>query len=163
MKKGYEILFTPAKIGNCEIKNRFIMCPMASTDMIEWTQKPVGYNPAVHDLLVNRAKDGVGLIIPGAIGVFSWAGKACLGDHPEAFAGVKETVEEIHSYGSKIFFQLTAGLGRNLPFMKALYEKKEQLKPMMDFDFIDASADDGLPNRWINEMKSRALTKEEIL
>lgn len=162
MKKGYEILFTPAKIGNCEIKNRFIMCPMASTDMIEWTQKPVGYNPAVHDLLVNRAKDGVGLIIPGAIGVFSWAGKACLGDHPEAFAGVKETVEEIHSYGSKIFFQLTAGLGRNLPFMKALYEKKEQLKPMMDFDFIDASADDGLPNRWINEMKSRALTKEEI-
>ena len=128
MQKGYEILFTPAKIGNCEIKNRFIMCPMASTDMIEWTQKPVGYNPAVHDLLVNRAKDGVGLIIPGAIGVFSWAGKACLGDHPEAFAGVKETVEEIHSYGSKIFFQLTAGLGRNLPLMKALYEKKRAVE-----------------------------------
>lgn len=162
MKKEYEILFTPAKIGSCEIKNRFIMCPMASTAMVEWTQKPIGYNPAVHDLLVNRAKDGAGLIIPGAIGVFSWAGNACLGDHPEAFAGVKETVEEIHSYGSKIFFQLTAGLGRNLPLLKELYEKKEQLKPAMDLDFIDASADTGLPNRWINEMKSRALTKEEI-
>lgn len=162
MKKEYEILFTPAKIGTCEIKNRFIMCPMASTDMIEWTKKPVGYNPEVHDLLVNRAKDGVGLIIPGAISVFSWQHKACLGDHPEAFEGVKEVVDEIHSYGSKIFFQLSAGLGRNFPLPTALYEKKDDLKAVMDLDFIDASASDGLPNRWINDMKTRALTKDEI-
>lgn len=28
MKKEYEILFTPCKIGNLEIKNRFVLAPM---------------------------------------------------------------------------------------------------------------------------------------
>ena len=35
MKEEYKILFTPAKIGSCEIKNRFVMVPMATTALIE--------------------------------------------------------------------------------------------------------------------------------
>ena len=60
------------KIGTCEIKNRFVMEPMEGTSMISWLMAK-GYDPDVHDLLVERAKDGVGLIIPGAIFILSTA------------------------------------------------------------------------------------------
>lgn len=162
MKEEYKILFTPAKIGSCEIKNRFVMVPMATTAVIEWTLKPVGYNPEIHDLMVQRAKDGIGLIIPGAISPFSFAGRACLGDHPEAFAGVKELMDEIHSYGSKVFFQLTAGLGRNFPIPKQMWDNYEQMNKAMNLDINTASSDEGLPNRWIPECKTKALTAEDI-
>ena len=35
MNKDYEILFTPYKIGECEIKNRFIMSPMEPTALFD--------------------------------------------------------------------------------------------------------------------------------
>lgn len=162
MKKNYEVLFTPAKIGNCEIKNRFVMVPMATTAIIEWTMKPVGYDPSVKDLLIERAKDGVGLIIPGAIAPFSFAGRECLGDHPEAFNGIKELMDEIHSYGSKVFFQLTAGLGRNFPIAKQIWDNYDQMNQVMNLDLTTASADEGLPNRWISDYKTKQLTKENI-
>ena len=162
MKKNYEVLFTPAKIGNCEIKNRFVMVPMATTAIIEWTMKPVGYDPSVKDLLVERAKDGVGLIIPGAIDTFSFAGRECLGNHPEAFNGIKELMDEIHSYGSKVFFQLSAGLGRNFPIAKQIWDNYDQMNHVMNLDLTTASADEGLPNRWIDDYKTKQLTKEDI-
>ncbi len=162
MRKEYEPLFTPAKIGNCEIPNRFVMVPMAPTALIEWTLKPIGYDSSVKDLLVERAKDGVGLIIPGAIAPFSFEGRACLGDHPEAFEGIKEVMDEIHSYGSKVFFQLTAGLGRNFPIAKQIWDNYDQMNSMMNLDLTTASADEGLPNRWIPEYKTKQLTAENI-
>ena len=162
MGDKYDILFTPAKIGNCEIKNRFVMVPMAPTAVIEWTSKPEGFNPHVRDLLIERAKDGIGLIIPGGIAPFSFAGRVCIGDHPEAFEGVKELLDEIHSYGTKVFFQLTAGVGRNMPMRKSMWENYEQLNKVMNLDLTTASADEGLPNRWIPEHKTKALTVDEI-
>lgn len=36
MEQRHEILFTPMSIGNVEIKNRFIMCPMEGTSIVEW-------------------------------------------------------------------------------------------------------------------------------
>ncbi len=122
MKKEYEVLFTPFKIGNLEIPNRFVMCPMEPTALIEWTSKPVGYDEAVHDLIVERAKDGIGLIIPGALAVYSLVNRMFIGDHPEAFRGISDLMDEVHSYGSKLFMQISAGLGRNLPVAKQLYE-----------------------------------------
>ncbi|MBR4835714.1 MAG: hypothetical protein IKU99_01765, partial [Clostridia bacterium] len=32
----YEALFTPWKIGNVEIKNRIVMCPMGGTSLFGW-------------------------------------------------------------------------------------------------------------------------------
>ena len=89
MNKDYEILFTPCKIGSCELKNRFVMAPMEPTALFDWNIKPDGFSKKNVDLLVNRAKDGVGLIIPGAVMVYSTLGRKFLGDHPEAFKGVK--------------------------------------------------------------------------
>ena len=33
MNEKYEALFTPWKIGNVEIKNRIVMCPMGGTSL----------------------------------------------------------------------------------------------------------------------------------
>ena len=32
----YEALFTPWKVGNVEIKNRIVMCPMGGTSLFGW-------------------------------------------------------------------------------------------------------------------------------
>lgn len=162
MRKEYEVLFTPAKIGSCEIKNRFIMCPMEPTSVFDWTVKPEGFNEASHDLLIERAKDGVGLIIPGATQLFSSLGRVWLADHPEAFEKLTSLTEEIHSYGAKIFIQLSTGLGRNFPMMKQFTDQLELLESKMKFGDTTASADEGLPNRWIESYKTRALTVDQI-
>ena len=36
MDQKYESLFTPWKIGNVEIKNRIVMCPMGGTSLFGW-------------------------------------------------------------------------------------------------------------------------------
>lgn len=161
MKKEYEILFTPAKIGACEIKNRFVMEPMEGTSMISWLMAK-GYDPDVHDLLVERAKDGVGLIIPGAVFVLSTAGHQWVSDHPDAFQGVKETMDEIHSYGSKCFFQLSCGLGRNFPLTAEMVENYDKVKKMLDLEGSMATADAGLPDVWAPQIKTSQLTAEQI-
>jgi hypothetical protein len=37
MKKEYDVLFTPSKIGTLEIKNRFVVPAMSFTDVITWS------------------------------------------------------------------------------------------------------------------------------
>lgn len=162
MNKNHDILFTPYKIGNLEIKNRFVLCPMAPTAIFEWTLKPEGYTSVPHDLIVERVKDGIGLIIPGALTIFSLPGHKFIGDYPEVFDGAKGLVEEVHSYGSKIFIQLSAGLGRNFPMPKQIHDNYDKLNPMMQLDLALGSSDEGLPNRWYNDMKTKKLTKENI-
>ena len=36
MDQKYEALFTPWKVGNVEIKNRIVMCPMGGTSLFGW-------------------------------------------------------------------------------------------------------------------------------
>ena len=36
MDSKYEALFTPWKIGNVEIKNRIVLCPMGGTSLFGW-------------------------------------------------------------------------------------------------------------------------------
>ena len=36
MDQKYESLFTPWKVGNVEIKNRIVMCPMGGTSLFGW-------------------------------------------------------------------------------------------------------------------------------
>ena len=36
MNTKYDALFTPWKIGNVEIKNRIVMCPMGGTSLFGW-------------------------------------------------------------------------------------------------------------------------------
>ena len=38
MDKKYDALFTPWKIGNCEIKNRIVLTSMGGTDLFGWME-----------------------------------------------------------------------------------------------------------------------------
>ena len=38
MEKELNPLFTPWKIGNCEIKNRFVQCSMGGTSIFGWME-----------------------------------------------------------------------------------------------------------------------------
>ena len=73
MEKKYEALFTPMQVGGVTIKNRFVHAPMEGTAPIEWM---TGYkfNKHARQYLVDRAKNEVGLIIPGIVTVKSVIG-----------------------------------------------------------------------------------------
>ena len=70
MSNRYETLFTPFKIGNCEIRNRIVIPAMEGTNIIE-NMFVTKYNEKAHDYYIERAKNNVGLFIPGMIPVYS--------------------------------------------------------------------------------------------
>ena len=99
------ILFTPKKVGEVEIKNRFVHSGTTES-MAESSGK-------VTDQLVNRygklAENDVGLIFPGAMYVQPSGrhSKLATGIHSDAMIpGLKRLVDEIHSKGGVVFFQL---------------------------------------------------------
>ena len=148
MTERYPTLFSPVKIGGVTLKNRVILAAMGGTNLIHPATGK--FNPNVRDYYLDRAKGNVGLIIPGVTFVNSggW-----LYDKEEAFLGpVKELMEEIHSYGSKFFFQLGAGFGRAEHVMR---KDPGHLSGLV-------SASDNMPNVWEPELKHRGLTVEEI-
>lgn len=144
----YDALFQPIKIGNCEIKNRVILCAMGGTS-------PFGhgvseYNDEIYDYYMDRCKGNVGLFIPGVTLVKGNDGKY-LYDAVDTFMGpVKKLVDDIHSYGSKIFLQLGAGWGRS-----------QGVRPGMSLEDFPA-ASDGMPNVWNPSFIHRGMTIAEI-
>ena len=64
MNEKYNALFTPWKIGNVEIKNRIVQCSMGGTSLFGWME-PNHFDKEAAYFLLNRAQDGVGLILPG--------------------------------------------------------------------------------------------------
>ena len=73
MENKYQELFTPLKVGGVTIKNRFVHAPMEGTAPIEWM---TGYkfNEHTKRYLLERARNNVGLIIPGIVTVKSAIG-----------------------------------------------------------------------------------------
>ena len=66
LDQKYEALFTPWKIGNVEIKNRIVMCPMGGTSLFGWFELGgCHFDKEAAALFLERAKNNVGLIIPG--------------------------------------------------------------------------------------------------
>ena len=66
MDAKYDALFTPWKIGNVEIKNRIVMCPMGGTSLFGWFELTgCGFDKEAAKLFLERAQNNVGLIIPG--------------------------------------------------------------------------------------------------
>ena len=63
--KKYDALFTPWKVGNVEIKNRIVMCPMGGTSLFGWFELTgCHFDKEAAKLFLERAKNNVGLIIP---------------------------------------------------------------------------------------------------
>lgn len=116
MKKEYEALFTPIRIGKVEIRNRFAMAPMAMGQLDDhWAYKQESI-----DYFTERARGGTGLIITGAnfienrIEKHRKASFPCPLEDPQSYmTQLKKMSDNIHSYNSKLFVQLTAGLGRS--------------------------------------------------
>ncbi len=166
MDEIYNPLFTPWKIGNVEIKNRIVMTSMGGTSIFGWME-PNHFDEEAAAFLMERAKNNVGLILPGIapirdilLGKWLYQGKA-------KFKKLKEFMDEFHKTGAKMFVQLTAGFGRSLAIndimIKALQNKAlaAVLKPALDVSYLTASAS-ATPNRWYDEVYSRPLTVKEI-
>ena len=166
MKKEYESLFTPWKIGNVEIKNRIVMTSMGGTSIFGWLE-PNHFDEEAANFLLERAKNNVGLILPGIapirdmmLGKWLYQGKG-------KFAKLKAFMDEFHKTGAKMFVQLTAGFGRSLAIndimVKALKNKAfgTVMKPILNVDYMTASAS-ATPNRWDDSITSRPLTVKEI-
>ena len=166
MNEKYSALFTPWKVGNVEIPNRIVQCSMGGTSLFGWLE-PCHFDKEAAHFLLGRAKDGVGLVLPGMQCVRDTMGKRWLYQNKRMFKELKPFMDEYHKTGGKLFIQLAAGFGRSMAIngmMVALLKNKTLGKlasPFLDVDYCCASASE-TPNRWYPELKSRPMTVEEI-
>ena len=166
MNSKYNALFTPWKIGNVEIPNRIVQCSMGGTSLFGWMEPSHLAKEAAYFLL-NRAQDGVGLILPGMQCIKDPIGGRWLYQNNKMFKDLKEYMVEFHKTGSKLFIQLAAGMGRSMAITKPMVALLKHpilgklASPVADLDYITASAS-ATPNRWYDEIKSRPMTIKEI-
>ena len=104
MEKKYESLFTPWKINNVEIKNRIVLCPMGGTSLFGWME-PNHFDKVAADFFLERAKNNVGLIIPGIAPLRDTLGGRWLYQNKAMFKKLKVFMDEIHKTGAKLFVQ----------------------------------------------------------
>ena len=162
----YEPLFTPWKIGNVEIKNRIVMTSMGGTSIFGWME-PNHFDEEAAKFLLERAKNNVGLILPGIAPIRDMLMGKWLYQGTGKFDKLKDFMDEFHKTGCKMFIQLTAGFGRSLAvtdiLVKALHNKAlgAVMKPVLNADYLTASAS-ATPNRWDESCISRPLTVKEI-
>ena len=116
----YDRLFSPIKINRLTIKNRIVMAPMGNIDMCEETGRP---DDMMLQYFFARAKGGCGLITTGLIPVSHGIDTTVteldgltyfprIDRSRTVMPGWRDLAQGVHAYGSRIFVQLTAGLGR---------------------------------------------------
>ena len=166
MQSKLQPLFTPWKIGNVEIKNRFVVCPMGGTSLFGWMERH-HFDKDAAQFFLNVAKHDAGLIIPGIAPIRNLIGGSWLYKAEGAFRKLKPYMQQIHETGAKLFVQLTAGFGRSfsIPTMLVPMLKNKflgaLLKPVIDVSRICASPSK-LPSRWAEGAYCRPLKKKEI-
>ncbi len=166
MNSRYEPLFTPWEIGNVEIKNRIVMCPMGGTSLFGWME-PNHFDKVAADLFLERARNNVGLIIPGIAPLRDTIGGRWLYQNKKMFRDLKAYMTEFHKTGAKLFVQLTAGFGRSFAITEALTVLLKNktvgalAKPVVDASYLCASPSP-LPSRWAEDIMCREITKKEI-
>lgn len=102
-------LFESVKVGNLELKNHLVVCPMGFVKDIDG-----GISERQRHYLVERAKGGFGLIYPSTHFISnrfepSQANTLEGWGHGSRLA---LAVEQVHQYGAKFAVQLSLGLGR---------------------------------------------------
>ena len=166
MQKKYEALFTPWKIGNCEIKNRIVLTSMGGTSIFGWME-PNHFDKEAANFLLERAKNNVGLILPGIAPIRDPLGGRWLYQNKAKFKQLKEFMDEFHKTGCKLFVQITAGFGRSMAVNDLMVKMIKNPvfgfvgKPIFNMDYITASAS-ATPNRWADDVYSRPFTKKEL-
>ncbi len=146
----YEALFTPMKIGSLELKNRISLAPMGLSGLVT---SEGGFNQRGIEYFVERAKNGVGLLITGCAKVEQLVEPFVMPSQPDPMFNpvhfvqtAIEMTERVHSYGSKIFLQMTFGFGRVVHPGTA---KQNPVSPSP------------VPNFWDRSLTCRELTTEE--
>ena len=166
MDKQYEPLFTPWKINSLEIKNRIVMTSMGGTNLLGWMEIN-HFDKAGAELIMQVAKNNVGLILPGCQPVYNPMFGQWLYKKDGMYKELKEFMKEFHKTGAKLFIQLTAGFGRSFTIssmMEMLYTNpvlNVVAKPFMNLDKITAAPSPS-PNRWSDKVPSREMTVAEI-
>ena len=167
MDAKYEALFTPWKIGNCEIKNRIVLTSMGGTNLFGWMEVMNHFDKEGAKFIMEVAKNNCGLVLPGCQPIYNPMRGQWLYKNKKMYDDLKKWMPEFHKTGAKLFIQLTAGFGRSFTIssmMEMLYTNpvlRVLGKPFMDIDKITASASPS-PNRWSDKVLSREMTKEEI-
>ena len=168
MDAKYEALFTPWKVGNVEIKNRLVMCPMGGTSLFGWFELTgCGFDKEAAKLFLERANNNVGLIIPGIAPLRDTFWGKWLWQNPKMFEELKVFMDEIHKTGAKLFIQLTAGMGRSWAITELvgpLHKNKftrALVKPIIDTSHELASPS-AQPARWAPDIIVPEMTKEQI-
>lgn len=166
MDQELKSLFTPWKIGSCEIKNRIVITSMGGTSIFGWME-PHHFDQEAAKFLLEKAQNNVGLILPGIAPIRNMLGGGWLYKADGAFKKLKPFMDEVHKTDAKMFVQLTAGFGRSF----AVSEPMEKLvgnpvlkalsKPIFDVERLCAGASPA-PNRWSDKVPTRPLTIDEI-
>lgn len=132
----YDMLFSPMSIGNVEIKNRIVMTA-AEFSLGEPSGK---VTPRLSDYYEERAKGGVGLIIPGICRVNDMTGAATYTQlsmsHDYHIEPMREMVRKLHSHGAKLAIQLhhagRQGYGSTLNSLPVVIPISERVPKFMD-------------------------------
>ncbi len=164
----YEALFTPWKVGNVEIKNRIVLCPMGGTSLFGWMEKTGNhFDKEAAKFFLEKANNNVGLIIPGIAPIRSTFMGQWLYQNKKMFEELKDYMEEIHKTGAKLFVQITAGMGRSWAVPTAMVPLnnmpvvRDIIKPIINIRYQSASPSE-LPSRWSDKMTCRPITVKEI-
>ena len=166
MDRKYDTLFTPWKINNLEIKNRIVMTSMGGTNLLGWMEIN-HFDKAGAELILQVARNNVGLILPGCQPVYNPMFGQWLYKKDGMYKELKEFMKKFHKTGAKLFIQLTAGFGRSFTIsemMEKLYTTpvlNVVSKPFMNLDKITAAPSPS-PNRWSDKVPSREMTVKEI-
>lgn len=166
MEERLKPLFTPWKIGSCEIKNRIVLTSMGGTNLLGWME--VNHFDKMGARFIKEvAENNAGLVLPGCQPVYNPMLGQWLYKNKKMYKDLAKWMPEFHKTGAKLFVQLTAGFGRSFTIssmMEMLYSNKALRvvsKPFMDLDRITA-APSASPNRWSDKVPSREITIDEI-
>ena len=135
-KDMYDMLFSPMSIGTMEVKNRIVMTA-AEFSLGEPSGK---VTQRLSDYYEERAKGGVGLIIPGICRVNDMAGAATYTQlamsHDYHIEPMREMAGKIHSHGAKLAIQLhhagRQGLASSINSLPAVIPVAERVPKFMD-------------------------------
>ena len=149
-KNDYSSLFEPICIGQIEVKNRILQCAMDPGPFVMNGK----FNERNANILTERARGGVGLVVTGCTLVERGDGTLFDSERDIFVPAAKKMTDKIHSYGGKVFIQLSAGVGRNLQITK------DNAKEAPAIQMVAPS--DNTPNVFVPQIKHKGITKEHI-
>lgn len=145
----YYQLFEPFTINSLQLKNRLAFAPLG---MVNMSDTRGGFTERAQNYYVERAKGGTGLLFSGVtVANYNEVHDfmcPCAAYDPGWFAKTThDMLDRIHSFGSKMFLQVSGGFGRVVipQVAKQYYAPSQQT------------------NRWNPSIEQRAMSEDEIM